>query len=185
MPVIVFTDVNRWRRAGTIAVVTATSAVVILLIAGASAPRTRSADPMAVGVAVRAAGHPAVHGRLTRHAQPALRCVSTAHACVDLRHRLAWLQVDGKVTYGPVPTGTALPGHGTPRGVFRVEWKAEHWTSTEYGIPMPWSVFFAAGGIALHAGPLDAPSHGCVHLSPAAAHRFFDALVVGDRVDVH
>jgi len=89
------------------------------------------------------------------------------------------------VTFGPVRTGTTRPGQRTPRGLFRVAWKAPHWVSTEYGIPMPWSVFFAAGGIAFHAGPLDEPSHGCVHLAPAAAHRFFQTLAVGDRVDVH
>jgi len=118
--------------------------------------------------------------------QPALHCRATARACVDLTHRLAWLQDGGgRVTFGPVRTGITLPGHRTPRGLFRVAWKAPHWVSTEYGIPMPWSVFFAAGGIAFHAGPLNAPSHGCVHLAPVAAHHFFDALAVGDRVDVH
>jgi lipoprotein-anchoring transpeptidase ErfK/SrfK len=116
--------------------------------------------------------------------QPVLHCPPSARACVDLRHGLAWLQVGGRVTYGPVRTGTALPAHRTPRGVFRVEWKAEHWVSTEYGIPMPWSVFFATGGIAFHAGPLDQPSHGCVHLARSAARRFFEALAVGDRIDV-
>lgn len=89
------------------------------------------------------------------------------------------------MTFGPVRTGFARRGQRTPHGVFRVAWKAPHWVSTEYGIPMPWSVFFAAGGIAFHAGPLDQPSHGCVHLPPAAAHRFFEELAVGDRVDVH
>jgi lipoprotein-anchoring transpeptidase ErfK/SrfK len=98
---------------------------------------------------------------------------------------LAWLQRGGRVTYGPVRTGAALPGHRTPRGLFRVAWKAPHWVSTEYGIRMPWSVFFAAGGIAFHAGPLAQPSHGCVHLRPSSARRFFDALAVGDVVDVH
>jgi hypothetical protein len=117
--------------------------------------------------------------------RPALHCRPTAAACVDLRRRLAWLQAGGRVSYGPVPTGTAMPGHRTPRGLFRVAWKAPQWVSTEYGIPMPWSVFFATGGIAFHAGPLGEPSHGCVHLAPAAARHFFDALAVGDRVDVH
>ena len=118
--------------------------------------------------------------------QLALHCRATARACVDLRHRLAWLQDDaGRVVFGPVHTGITMPGHRTPRGQFRVAWKAPHWVSTEYGIPMPWSVFFAPGGIAFHAGPLTEPSHGCVHLTPSAAHHFFDALAVGDRVDVH
>jgi lipoprotein-anchoring transpeptidase ErfK/SrfK len=104
---------------------------------------------------------------------------------VDLGRHLAWLQDRGQVVYGPVRTGTALPGHATPRGVWPVAWKAPQWVSTEYGISMPWSVFFAPGGIAFHAGPLNRRSHGCVHLAPSAARHFFDALQVGDRVDVH
>jgi lipoprotein-anchoring transpeptidase ErfK/SrfK len=88
------------------------------------------------------------------------------------------------VTYGPVHIATGMRGHQTPRGVFRVAWKAPHWVSTEYGIPMPWSVFFAPGGIAFHAGPLNQPSHGCIHLTPAAAREFYAALPVGSIVNV-
>ncbi|MDQ1695037.1 MAG: hypothetical protein QOJ03_390, partial [Frankiaceae bacterium] len=71
-----------------------------------------------------------------------------------------------------------------PRGSFHVAWEAQQWTSTEYGLPMPWSVFFATGGIAFHAGPLDVRSHGCVHLRPRAARRFFRYLHPGDKVVV-
>ena len=46
------------------------------------------------------------------------------------------------------------------------------------------AVFFAAGGIAFHEGPLDVPSHGCVHLAAADAIAFFDALKPGNEVDV-
>src|SRR4051812_34315529 len=73
--------------------------------------------------------------------RPALQCPPTARACVDLRHHLAWLQVRGRVAYGPVRIGTGRAGQPTPRGHFRVAWKGPHWVSTEYGIPMPWSVF--------------------------------------------
>ncbi|MDT7666305.1 MAG: hypothetical protein QOD04_5861, partial [Pseudonocardiales bacterium] len=50
--------------------------------------------------------------------------------------------------------------------------------------PMPWSVFFAAGGIAFHTGSLRAQSSGCIHLSDATAKRFFGNLTVGDVVQV-
>jgi hypothetical protein len=110
-------------------------------------------------------------------------CPTTARACIDLRHRVAWLQRHGRVVYGPVPVSLGRRGHRTPRGTFHVSWKAAHWTSTEYGLPMPWSVFFAAGGIALHAGPLDRRSHGCVHLRMRDARYFFHHLRVGDEVD--
>lgn len=177
---------GRWRRAGTIVAVMALVAGVIGVGAVVGAQRSSSTPVVSAGsptVVLPEAGSPAA-ATASQPRRPALRCRAVAHACVDLRRRLAWLQVDGRVTFGPVPTGTALPGQATPRGLFTVAWKAPRWVSTEYGIPMPWSVFFAAGGIAFHAGPLDQPSHGCVHLAPAAAHRFFDALAVGDRVDV-
>jgi hypothetical protein len=84
-----------------------------------------------------------------------LHCPRTARACVDTRHRVAWLQRHGHRVFGPVPVSLGRRGFRTPRGTFHVAWKAPHWTSTEFGLPMPWSVFFAAGGIAFHAGPLD------------------------------
>jgi hypothetical protein len=49
---------------------------------------------------------------------------------------------------------------------------------------MPWSVFFAPGGIALHAGDPANASAGCVHLPPADAEAFYNDLQVGDRVEV-
>ena len=111
------------------------------------------------------------------------RCPVAARACVDTRTRVAWLQDGhGHVVYGPVPVALGRAGHPTPTGKFRVAWKAAHWTSQTYGVPMPWSVFFAAGGVAFHAGPLDAPSHGCVHLGSEAARTFFDLLAVHDEV---
>src|SRR4051794_34656603 len=90
-------------------------------------------------------------------------CQAPARACVDTQHQQAWLQDGGQITYGPVPVALGGSGHRTPHGQFRVAWKAESWTSTEYGIAMPWSVFFTTGGIAFHAGPLRRQSHGCVH----------------------
>lgn len=105
-----------------------------------------------------------------------------ADACVDRRARLAWLTTHREIARGPVPVSVGGPGHRTPRGRFHVEWKAARWTSTEYDLPMPFSVFFATGGIAFHAGPLDQPSHGCVHLRRHDASRFFARLSVGDVV---
>jgi L,D-transpeptidase catalytic domain len=115
------------------------------------------------------------------HASP---CRPTASACVDIGAKKAWLQHDGKVVRGPVPIETGQPGHETPTGTFHVSWKAVYTTSTIYGLPMPHAVFFAAGGIAFHQGPLDSPSHGCVHLGAADAAAFYNALNRGDEVDV-
>jgi lipoprotein-anchoring transpeptidase ErfK/SrfK len=83
-----------------------------------------------------------------------------------------------------VRISTGMAGHPTPTGSFQVAWKAEYTRSTIYDIPMPYSVFFATGGIAFHEGPLDEPSHGCVHLSHVDAQAFFAALKVGDQVVV-
>jgi lipoprotein-anchoring transpeptidase ErfK/SrfK len=57
-----------------------------------------------------------------------------------------------------------------------------HW-STIYHAAMPYSVFFH-GGDAFHEGSLAVSSHGCVHLSHAAASTFFNTLRVGDEVQV-
>ena len=111
-------------------------------------------------------------------------CSLSAVACVDIGAKKAWLQDADGVTRGPVPIETGQPGHLTPTGVFHVSWKADYTESTIYGLPMPHAVFFAAGGIAFHEGPLDSPSHGCVHLTAADATAFFAALNRGDEVDV-
>ena len=55
--------------------------------------------------------------------------------------------------------------------------------SSIYDAEMPWSVFFN-GGVAFHEGSLAVTSHGCVHLSPAAAETYFSTLSVGDVVQV-
>ena len=122
---------------------------------------------------------------VTTTEQPPRRppCRTSAVACVRLSTSEAWLVGHGHA-YGPVPIGFGVGGHATPTGVFHVSWKAKHWVSREYGDPMPYAVFFAAGGIAFHQGSLDTSSHGCVHLTAAAARRFFAALKPGDEVQV-
>ncbi|MEJ8280703.1 L,D-transpeptidase [Pseudonocardia spirodelae] len=112
-------------------------------------------------------------------------CTSSARACVDLATRRAWLFEDGKFAAGPVPMRPGPPEAPTPTGTFAVQWKAEQWTSRERLTQMPWSVFFADGGVAFHQGDLDEPSAGCVKLGEADAQRWFDYLQVGDQVQVH
>jgi lipoprotein-anchoring transpeptidase ErfK/SrfK len=51
--------------------------------------------------------------------------------------------------------------------------------------PMPFSVFFADGGVAFHEGSLQTSSYGCVHLAHDDAVAFFNTLQVGDEVQVH
>jgi hypothetical protein len=110
-------------------------------------------------------------------------CPAAASACADLSADLSWLQSDGTITYGPVRIKPGLPR--TPRGTFRVQWKAgAHYVSTEFNEPMPYAVFFAPGGIAFHGGSLIEKSHGCIHLDIGSAQYYYDHLPVGAEVVV-
>jgi lipoprotein-anchoring transpeptidase ErfK/SrfK len=111
-------------------------------------------------------------------------CSATAAACVKLSTNQAWLLRNGEVVYGPVPITSGMPGYRTPPGTFRVQWKDIDHKSREFNnAPMPYSVFFN-GGIAFHTGSLRQQSHGCIHLSNAAAKTFYNSLPVGAVVQV-
>ena len=113
-------------------------------------------------------------------------CTAGASACVDLASNKAWLIKDGEVTRGPVSISHGGQGKETPKGTFQVQWKDKDHKSAEFNnAPMPYSVFFAPGGIAFHEGNPSNPSAGCVHLAHGDAVAFYDALAVGDEVQVH
>ncbi|GAA1378858.1 L,D-transpeptidase [Pseudonocardia kongjuensis] len=112
-------------------------------------------------------------------------CTSSARACVQLSTRQTWLIENGRIAFGPVPMRPGDARDPTPRGTFGVQWKAEKWTSREHLTQMPYSVFFAEGGVAFHQGAMDTPSAGCVKLDEANARHYFDTLQVGDQVQVH
>ncbi|MFB9690557.1 L,D-transpeptidase [Amycolatopsis plumensis] len=152
-----------------------------LVTAACSAPRTTTPSPIAEPVPPATTSTTPVPTTTTPPAPP---CAATTGACVSLAQRLAWLLRDGRVVRGPVPAGFGPPDQATPAGSFHVVWKDREHRSSQYGTDMPNSVFFAAGGIAFHAGPLEAPSHGCVHLTDADSAAFFDGLNVGDAVQV-
>ncbi len=116
---------------------------------------------------------------------PGTPCLATMAACVSKSSGQAWLIIDGKVSYGPVPMMPGKTSEPTPNGFFHVEWKDKHHKSSEFNnAPMENSVFFAAGGIAFHEGSLSRPSAGCVHLSLTASAKFYAMLDVGDPVEV-
>lgn len=111
-------------------------------------------------------------------------CDAGVDACIDLSANQSWLLKDGAVTYGPVPITSGRAGHRTPTGTFNVGWKdIDHLSSEFNNAPMPYSVFFN-GGIAFHQGSLSVESHGCIHLSRAAAETYYNALSVGAKVQV-
>jgi lipoprotein-anchoring transpeptidase ErfK/SrfK len=115
---------------------------------------------------------------------PGTPCSISTGACIDLSANRSWLLAGGKVTYGPVPITHGRKGWRTPPGTFRVQWKdIDHKSSVFDNAPMPYSVFFN-GGIAFHAGSLREQSHGCIHLSTAAAKKYYNTLAVGATVQV-
>jgi hypothetical protein len=112
-------------------------------------------------------------------------CGPSAKACVVLSQHVAWL-TDGKghITYGPVTATGGTAEDPTPTGVFRVLAKDAHFRSTEFhNAPMPYSVFFFPGD-AFHADNVHQWSHGCIHLDWGDAQAFFNALKVGDQVQI-
>jgi L,D-transpeptidase catalytic domain len=111
-------------------------------------------------------------------------CLPTVRACVELATDHAWLMENGRVVRGPVPITPGDEENPTPRGSFTVQWKAPAYTSREFLVQMPWSVFFADGGIAFHQGDPDTYSAGCVKLAEEDARAFFDHLQVGNAVQI-
>jgi lipoprotein-anchoring transpeptidase ErfK/SrfK len=128
------------------------------------------------------------------HSQPLVAgtpCSTSARSCVDLESQQAWLIADGKVVRGPVKISSGGAGKETPIGhSFRVYRKEADHRSGEFPGPdgrparMPWSVFFADGGIAFHAGDPARASSGCIHLPAADAQAWFEHLQIGDQVQV-
>ncbi|KDN22201.1 L,D-transpeptidase [Amycolatopsis rifamycinica] len=163
------------RRTGVVTLLGA-----VLVTGACAAPRTTTPSPIAEPVPLTTT--PVTTTKTTP--PPAPPCAIATGACVSLAQRQAWLLRDGRVVRGPVPAGFGPPDQATPAGSFHVVWKDREHRSSQYGTDMPNSVFFAAGGIAFHAGPLDAPSHGCVHLTDGDAAAFFTGLNVGDAVQV-
>lgn len=121
-----------------------------------------------------------------RTAPPASPCPKTARVCVDIDNARTWLQQDGRLVHGPVPTKTGRAGQETPRGTFHVTRKVKDEVSREFGnAPMPYAVYFTNNGHAFHEGSLDGESAGCVRLNHADAKRFFEFLQVGDEVFIY
>lgn len=184
----------------TVVAVLVTVAVMILAVVAASTRSTGGSVPVVqanAGPAVSELGRQGLtsSGSVARRAGVPLvltsadhqDCPATATACVDLARRITWLQAQGKTTFGPVQIEPGKPhsGHPTPRGTFRVSWKAgPAFQSNLYHEAMPWATFFAPGGIAFHGGSLIAWSHGCVHLTNGNAHYYNEHLAIGATVVV-
>ena len=122
---------------------------------------------------------------------PGTPCSVSARACVDLESQRAWLIRDGQVTRGPMTISSGGEGRATPVGhSFRVYRKdrdhvsGESRTAEGRPAPMPFSTFFADGGIAFHGGDPSRSSAGCIRMKAADAEAVFDDLQNGDKVQV-
>lgn len=150
-------------------------------------PTTRTTTSTAKKAATSTSTQPTKPKTTTAKPPPAVGapCSAAARACIDLSANRSWLlDGAGNVVYGPVPITHGRPGWRTPPGTFRVQFKdIDHRSELFDNAPMPYSVFFN-GGIAFHAGSLRVQSHGCIHLSTAAAKTYFNTLKVGDIVQV-
>lgn len=154
----------------------------LVAAAGIGLAGTALADAESSDVAAQAHAEPVA---------PGTPCSVSARACVDLESQRAWLIRDGKVTRGPVPIASGGAGRETPLGhSFRVYRKNKDHVSGEFTgpdgnpAPMPWSVFFADGGVAFHGGDRERASAGCVKLDLPEAEAFFNDLADGDKVQV-
>lgn len=171
-------------------------AVIVVLVAGVVLAGVATAEPPLAGTPVAGATGslldtsplPADPDGLARDqgvpVPELLPCLPTVKACVELAANHAWLVDNGRIVRGPVPITHGDTATPTPRGMFTVQWKAETYTSREYLVQMPWSVFFADGGIAFHEGNPATFSAGCVKLDAEDARAFFDFLQVGDAVQI-
>jgi len=149
-------------------------------------PRLRVRSALAAGLvglgSVGSVGTASAQGPALVEGTP---CTDVARACVDLASQQAWLIDGGTVARGPVPISSGTEGEETPRGDFHVMWKDQDHYSAEFDdAPMPFSVFFAEGGIAFHEGNVETTSAGCVRLTEEDAIAFFDYLAVNDAVQV-
>jgi len=170
-------------RAEPAAVWGAAAHVVAPVVAARPAAQPGAVVPAAPAPVPAAPPAPAPRAKPAAPAKPAgVPCAATVRACIDLAHNKAWLLRGGVVEYGPVPITSGRPGYRTPVGTFRVLAKERvHLSRAFDNAPMPYSVFFVPG-IAFHQGSLSVTSHGCIHLSKAAAIRFYGSLARGDVV---
>jgi lipoprotein-anchoring transpeptidase ErfK/SrfK len=96
------------------------------------------------------------------------------------------------------------PGFRTPSGTYHVLGKDAVTKMTScsakitcnprspnyYALTVHWAVRLTSGGVFVHAAPWNHAigradiSHGCIHLSTADAHRFYDFSRIGDTVIV-
>lgn len=165
---------------GMISLLVAGAAVAGSAMAAAPPPPPPPPDPEVGPVADAAHGEALV---------PGTPCGVTTRACIDLESQRAWLITNGKVSRGPMKISTGASKFPTPVGhSYRVYRKDKDHKSGEFKTPdgkpspMPFSVFFADGGVAFHGGDPSRQSAGCVRMEMPDAQFTFNFLNSGDKV---
>jgi hypothetical protein len=171
-------------------------AVSLGLVVAAFASLTTTSTPRAFADDTNAdpgagAGQDSVQAAMAAPLVAGTPCTTTARACVDLDSQRAWLFSEGAIVRGPVKIASGGNGKPTPIGhSLRVYNKDAKHKSQESKLPngqpapMPWSVFFADGGIAFHSGSPSRSSSGCIHLNLADAKAWYNYMAIGDQVQV-
>ena len=107
-----------------------------------------------------------------------------------------WVRVDLdsqllSVFRGGHEIGTAVILYGansvpTPTGKFPVLAKLKDHRSATYDAPMPYTLRLTADGVSIHASEVrwGYATHGCIGVPAAFAAKLFDAIKVGDEVQI-
>ena len=161
--------------------------------AAAQPPSAASAAASPPAAPIGADGAGPAGGALSGPAAPP--CAPPVRICVQLSGSSAWLlgPVDpadragatgatGAVV-GPVPVRHGRPDSPTPVGFFPIEFKNAAHVNSATGAPMPFAIFFG-GDLALYQAELTGPSAGSVRLPAGFAETFFNAVTVGDLIQV-
>lgn len=75
----------------------------------------------------------------------------------------------------------------TPTGILTVNWKkADHYSSTYDGAPMPYTMNLTGDGVAIHGTQVEKgyASHGCIGVPTPFAKKLFGVVPVGTKVYV-
>ena len=170
----------------------ASRAVAPSAVAPSAVAPSAAAPRVPLAPARRRARHGAARRPVARATGPnaAGRCPTTLGriACVDLTRQLMWVQVGGRVVFGPVRVRTGRAHYVTRTGLWHVYRRNRDQWSTLYDVAMPYSQFFS-GGEAFHG--LDGESmysppgsHGCVNMNTWDARTLWGILRSGDPVEV-
>lgn len=184
-------------RAGAIA---ALGAVALTGAAIAGMEQAMTAPDQAAAQSLRAASAAAAPQPAPGSAGPtagawraaAPPCAPPVRVCVQLAGSSAWLLGPedpagaagaAGAAVGPVPIRHGRADSPTPVGFFPIEFKNAGHVNSSTGEPMPFAIFFG-GDLAIYQAELTEPSAGSVRLPPGLAETFFDAVAVGDLIQV-